>query len=209
METLCGDILALIETLKLAPVHLVGLSMGGFVSMRIAARRPELVRSMVLLETSADPEPPENVPRYRRLNIVARWVGLAPVASKVMPIMFGRTILADPGRTAEVAEYRRRLTANHKIGITRAVTGVIEREGVASELGKIGCPTLVLVGDEDVATRPDKAERIKIGIVGSRLATIKGAGHTSTLEQPGAVTGEILRFYDQLGKRAGQAAGPR
>src|SRR5438552_10053419 len=65
METLFADVVALIEALVLAPAHLVGLSMGGFVGMRIAARRPDLVRSLALLETSADPEPPENVPRYR------------------------------------------------------------------------------------------------------------------------------------------------
>lgn len=76
METLFADAAALIEALGIAPCHVVGLSMGGFIAMRLAARRPELVRSIALLETSADPEPAENVPKYKRLNLVARWLGL-------------------------------------------------------------------------------------------------------------------------------------
>jgi hypothetical protein len=50
--------------------------------MRLAIRRPELLRSLALLETSADPEPEENVPRYRLLNFVARWFGLRLVAPR-------------------------------------------------------------------------------------------------------------------------------
>jgi pimeloyl-ACP methyl ester carboxylesterase len=82
MDTLAADAAALIEALGLAPCHFVGLSMGGFVGMRLAIRRPELLRSLALLETSADPEPEENVPRYRLLNFVARWFGLRLVAPR-------------------------------------------------------------------------------------------------------------------------------
>ena len=153
LDTLADDGVALIETLRLAPCHFVGLSMGGFVGMRIAARRPELVKSLVLLDTSADPEPPENVRRYRMLNTVARWTGLWPVTGRVMPILFGQTFLRDPARAAEHHALKRRLREN-KRSIWRAVNGVIEREGVGDELPRIQCPTLVIVGEEDVATVP-------------------------------------------------------
>ncbi len=72
MDTLTDDAIALIETLNLGKVHFVGLSMGGFVAMRIAIRRPDLVISTVLIETSADPEPQENIPKYKMLSFVAR-----------------------------------------------------------------------------------------------------------------------------------------
>ena len=198
MESLTKDAIAVIDQLKLAPVHLVGLSMGGFVSMRIAARRPELVRSLSLLETSADPEPPENVPRYRRLNLVARWLGLAPVAGKVMPIMFAKSTLADPTRAAELAEWRRRLIANDRIGITRAVKGVIDRAPIHAELGAVRAPTLVMVGEEDAATVPAKAERIRDAIKGARLVRVPRAGHTSTLENPTWVTRELRAFLESV-----------
>jgi 3-oxoadipate enol-lactonase len=57
METLYEDAVALIEQLGCAPCHFLGLSMGGFIGLRLAARHPELLRSLILLETSADPEP--------------------------------------------------------------------------------------------------------------------------------------------------------
>lgn len=197
METLFADAAALIESLRLAPCHVVGLSMGGFVAMRLAARRPELVRSVVLLETSADPEPAENVPKYRRLNFVARWLGLGLVANQVMPIMFGKTFLSDPARAEERGRWKRALVGNHKIGITRAVVGVVERKPVFDELPKIACPALVMVGDEDTATVPAKAERIASAIPGARKVTIPRAGHSSTIEEPAFVTQALASFLSR------------
>lgn len=197
IETVTADAIGLIEGLGLGRVHFCGLSMGGFVGMRIAARRPDLLRSLLLLETSADPEPRENVPRYRLLNFVARWIGLRLVTTPVMRIMFGRSFLMDPARDRERELWRARLAGNRR-DIWRAVNGVIERRGVYEELGRISMPTLVLVGEEDVATVPAKAERIHQAIVGSRLVRIPRAGHSSTVEEPEAVTAAIRGFLDAL-----------
>ena len=194
MDTLTEDLVALIDHLGIAPVDSVGLSMGGFIGMRLAARHPELVRSLALLETSAEPEPAQNVPAYRKLAQVVRFVGPRPVAGRVMSIMFGQTFLTDPsraGRAVERVEWRRRLNSVDRVGAVRATHGVIERAGIADELARITTPTLVLVGDEDVATVPNKARRIQAGITGSQLVIVPRAGHTSTIEQPEAVTAAL------------------
>jgi pimeloyl-ACP methyl ester carboxylesterase len=168
--------------------------------MRLAIRKPELLKSLMLLETSADPEPKENIGQYRLLNFISRWFGLRLVANKVMPIMFGEKFLNDPARTNEKKEWRERLIANHRIGISRAVNGVINRAGVYDQLSKIKIPTLIIVGDQDVATVPAKAERIHARISGSKLVTISGAGHTSTVEEPVAVNAAIEEFLSTLAK---------
>ncbi len=198
METFYQDTVALIETLDCAPCHFAGLSMGGFIGMRLAARRPELLRSLILLGTSADAEPKENIPRYNRLNFIARWFGLRLVAAPVMRILFGQSFLADPNRAAQREEWKKHLIANHRIGITRAVKGVIDRQGVYDEIGKITTPTLILVGEEDVATIPAKAERIQARIAGSRLVRIPKSGHSSTIEEPEAVNETIKAFLNSL-----------
>jgi pimeloyl-ACP methyl ester carboxylesterase len=198
MDTLYEDTAALIETLHLAPCHFAGLSMGGFIGMRLAARRPELLRSLILMETSADPEPAENVPRYRQLGAVARYVGLRPVAGRVMPIMFGRTFMTDPNRASERKLWRQRMGGNDRKGILNALNGVIERKPIYDELGRVTLPTLIMVGDEDVATVPAKAQRIHEAIAGSRLITISHAGHTSSVEQPQAVIAAIEEFLARL-----------
>lgn len=197
IETVTADAAALIAALRLGPVHFCGLSMGGFVGLRLGARRPDLLRSLVLMETSAEPEPAENVPRYRRLNLVARWLGLRLVAGRVLPILFGRSFLGDPTRAAEVREQRRRLVANRR-SIWRAVSGVIEREGVLDELARIRVPTLVMVGEEDVATVPAKAEAIQAGIAGATLVRIPRAGHSSSIENPAAVNAALEAFLTRV-----------
>ena len=196
LETLCEDAAALIRALKVAPVHFVGLSLGGMVGMRLAARYPELVRSLVLLDTSADPEPAENLPRYRMLTFLERWVGPWLVAGPVMKIMHGATVRADPSRAAELRAVRDRFVAVKRIGAERAVNGVLDRKGVQDELANIRVPTLVMVGEEDTATVPAKAEAIQRGISGAILLTVPKAGHLSPIDNPGFVTEELSHFLD-------------
>jgi pimeloyl-ACP methyl ester carboxylesterase len=191
IELVTQDAIAMLEQLG-PPAHLVGLSMGGFVAMRIAARRPELVRSLILIETSADPEPLENVKRYRLLSAVTRTLGPRVVARRVAPIMLGRAILEDPARRAQLARFIELMTGRRDVW--RAVHGVIDRAGIHDELGRIRAPTLVVVGDQDVATPRPKAERIVAAIAGARLEVIARAGHSSTVEEPTAVTTAIDRF---------------
>ncbi len=201
MDTLAADAASLIERLGVAPVHFVGLSMGGFVGLRLAIHRPGLLCSLTLIDTSAEAEPVANVPRYRLLNLVARLFGLRPVIGRVMPILFGRTFLADPARGAQRAEYRARLIANDRHGITRAVRGVIERAPVEALLHRIAMPSLILVGDEDVATPPARSEAMHAAIRGSTLERIAKAGHTSTLENPAAVNAALVAFLADVAQR--------
>lgn len=194
IETLYGDTVALIEALGCAPCHFVGLSMGGFVGLRLGIRRPDLLKSLTLMETSADPEAKEAARQYSLLSFVARWIGLRIVADRVMKIMFGHKFLSDPARADLRLEWRQRMISNDRVGITRAVTGVFAREGVAEQLAQISVPTLIVVGDQDVATPRDKAESIHAAIPNSQLVVIPGAGHSSTVEEPEATTAALEEF---------------
>lgn len=197
IEQCYDDAVALIEQLAVGPCHFAGLSMGGFVAMRLGARRPDLVRSLVLLETSADAEPGENLGTYKRLNWTWKWLGPGLVAKPVMQVMFSQSFLRDPDQARLRREQESQLRANRR-DIWRAVNGVIEREAIAPELGNIHCPVTVIVGDEDVATAPAKAEKIQGAITGSRLVRIPRAGHTSSVEQPVLVTAAIREHLAAL-----------
>lgn len=200
IDTLTEDARELIKYLDAAPCHFVGLSMGGFVGMRLAANEPDLVKSLTLLETSADPEDPGSAPKYRLLNFVARWIGLWVVIGQVMPIMFGRSFLTDPDRAEERHRWSRVITSNDRIGITRAVKGVIDRAGCAEILGNINVPVGIGVGDEDVATVPEKSEQLHRALEASELIVFKGAGHSSSIEAPDQVTALIERTIQRTGK---------
>lgn len=194
MEALYEDAAAVIERLKAGPVHYVGLSMGGFVGMRLASRRPDLTTSLALLDTSAGPEDPDKVAQYRLLARIYRWVGMRPLKDKVKPIMFGPTFLADPASTAAIDAWQRELKSVDRRGMKKAIHGVTDRLSIVHELGRIQCPTLVVVGADDVATPVAKAEMLAAGIEGATLHTLAGAGHSSTVEQPAAICDLLAKF---------------
>lgn len=209
METLTEDAAGLIRALGAAPCHFVGLSMGGFVGMRLALRHTELVRSLCLIECTADAEPRENVLPYTLMAAVARWMTPRLVTARVTRQMFGDQFINDPARAGEREEFRRRLLANDPVGTYRATLGVVRRRPIYDEIDRISVPTLVVVGDQDRATVPEKARRIRERIPGARLVSIAGAGHTSPLEEPAAVTQAVADFLAEVGgaRRAAAAGG--
>jgi 3-oxoadipate enol-lactonase len=208
MDTLARDAAELVERLGLAPVHFVGLSMGGFVGMRLAARRPELLRSLALLETAADGEPRANVPKYRLLGLAARVLGNGAVAGPIMKVLFGKTFLSDPARAALREELRREIAQNRVAGELRALEGVLTREPVEAELGRIRAPTLVLSGEEERAIVPARSRRLAAAVAGARLVLLPRAGHTSPLEEPAAVNAALGEFWTSVDSRgASRGAG--
>ncbi|WP_313674711.1 alpha/beta fold hydrolase [Mycolicibacterium sp.] len=194
METLAADAMALIVELGLAPVHYVGLSMGGFVGQRIAARNGHLVRSLTLLDTSAGPEDPGKARQYKLLAAIYRMAGITPLRPKVLPLMFGPAFLADPASAPLIEEWEQRLGRCPRAGVAKAVRGVANRASVEPEVTAITVPTLVIVGADDAATPPAKSRRIAELIPGARWEQVPDCGHSSTLEQPAAMTRLISEF---------------
>ena len=124
---------------------------------------------------------------------VVKLLGTRPVTGAVMKIMFGQKFLNDNGRKNLRNHWIRELQKN-KRSIVRAVYGVTNRKGVEAELPNIKCPTLIIVGDQDVATVPDKARFINSKIIGSQLVIIPGAGHSSSVEEPDAINLAVDAF---------------
>lgn len=199
MDTLAADAAALLTALKVKKCHFVGLSMGGFVGLRMALDHSDRVLSLSVLDSSADAEPKENIFKYNMLNFILRWFGPKPVVGSVMPIMFGQSFLKDPARK-ELRDRWRRFFGQFadKKAMPKAVSGVITRDGVNDRLGEITVPTLIMVGEEDTATVPAKSERMHAAIAGSEFRIIPNAGHVSTIDAPDAVNAALSDF---LGKQ--------
>lgn len=197
MDLLTQDALELIDKVACQPVHFLGLSMGGFVGMRLAARYPDRVKSLMLLETSAQPEPVENLPKYKFLNGIVRYVGVVSfVAKKVMPIMFAQSWLENPQNKNDYDFWKKELQSNKK-SITKSVEAVIYRKGVEEEIRNIKCPTMIIVGDEDVATKPEKAKFIQMAIPKAVLHMVPGAGHSSCIEKPDEVNKLVWEWLQE------------
>lgn len=196
MDTLTGDAVALLGHLDVGPVHWVGLSMGGFVGMRLAARHPDLIRSLTLLNTSAARETRRALVEDLALAGVFRLAGIGLVRGAVEKIMFGPDFLASPERGAVTGEWLSGLAEQPRAGVARAVVGVVTRRPVEQELSRVAAPTLVVVGDHDQPTPPARGRAIAAAIRGARLEQLAGCGHSSTLEKPDEVTALLADFLD-------------
>ncbi len=196
MDSLAEDAVGLIEKLDCGPCHFVGLSMGGFVGLRVALKYPEILKSLTLIDTSSDEE--ANKFKYKLLNILARWFGLKSVIDKITPIMFSDSFLSDPGKQETLEHWKNVLINNHPVGVKRAVNGVIKRDSITERIHQIEMPTLILVGEKDVATVPSKSEKMNSLIKGSKLEIIPDVGHMSVIESPDSVTELMEKFLRSI-----------
>ena len=202
LEDVYNDAVGLIEALGVAPCHWVGLSMGGMVGMRLAARRPDLLRSAALLEATAERDSAA-VWLQGRLSLAIRKLLGPRLAAKVVlePTMrrfYGPTFRGDPTRRHDYLAERADMAGKLKTVSPAVIWGVLKRPPVVDELGGIRIPTLVIVGDEDAAIPPEKARRLATAIPQARFEIVRGAGHTSSVEQPSEVAGLLAHFLDGL-----------
>jgi len=203
IEQHAADVLAVIRRLDIAPVHLVGLSMGGFVALRLAARAPGLLRSLTLLNTSAAAHARSKFPKQLMLAAVGRRAGvsLPLVRSGVEAEIYGEAFRRDPARAGEREVWRQRWARTDRSSLVRTLLGFMIRPDVRDELGDVTAPTLVIAGGADASLPPPLSQEIHSLIKGSRLVELPGVGHSSPIEDPEGVTLALEQFLDDLRAR--------
>jgi 3-oxoadipate enol-lactonase len=196
IEQLTADVVAVIRELGLAPLHLAGLSMGGFAGLRIAGRHPGLLRSLTLLNTSASAHAPGKVLPHLVLTAVGRVTGvsLRPVVSRVEAELYGAPFLSDPARDAERQQWRQRWARADRAALAKTMLGIAFRPGVRDELAGIKVPVLIIAGGADTSLPPAQSRLIHSLIPGSRLVELPGVGHSSPIEDPAGVTKALTEF---------------
>ena len=102
LDNLVTDAISFIESLDLGSVHFVGMSTGGFIGMRIAIHHPNLLKSLVLMDTSAEAESKKALKKYNLLLWVVNYVGWWAVTGQVLSNLFHKSFLQDDSRQAEV-----------------------------------------------------------------------------------------------------------
>lgn len=184
LDTLTEDAVELIKVLNCGPCRFIGFSMGGMVALRAALKYPDLINSLILIDTSSEHEPDSGMLRNKIMLFIARYFGLKPLANKVMNMFFGNHFLGNPDKKEIRTDYKKHFTANDRIGIVKAVKGVLFRKGITDKIRKIEQPTTIMVGEKDQLTRLDKAEILHASIDNSVLKVIPRAGHMSPVEEP-------------------------
>ncbi|HXV92242.1 MAG TPA: alpha/beta fold hydrolase [Pseudonocardia sp.] len=209
------------------PVHLLGNSMGGTIALAVAARRPELVRTLTLISPAVPdrrPDPrrisdprlalamlPGRIGRRARAGLAA--VGPRARAEQVLRLCFGDPSLAPDHRVeeaaAEIAE-RARLEWAHE-ALERTVKAMLAswwaresaRESAWSVAARVRAPTLVVWGGRDRLVAPRLAGRTVAALNRThpgraRLLTLPGVGHVAQMEAPEAVARAVAGMWEAV-----------
>lgn len=206
-----------------APVHLFGNSMGGAVALRVAATRPDLVRTLTLIS----PALPDL--RLRRpgtdtamgLLLVPGISGLArrrmaaiSPAGRVrgmIQVCFAQPQRVPQGRLDEAVEDMTRHQAlpwSHE-AFTRSLRGVAlsyvsqGRRSPWQLLAQVQAPTLIVWGDQDRLVPAALAPRAARAVAQSRLLVLPGVGHCAQMEDPVATARAVLALLDDYALAAG------
>ena len=196
VEAYADAVVALLDELGVARATVAGLSMGGYVAFALWRRYPERVRALILCDTKSGADTDEARAKRRDLIAVAERDGAAAVAATQLDGMLGKTTRAT--RPAVVSDVRAMMERQPVIGITGALTALMQRPDSTSLLGDISVPVLVAVGDEDTLTPPKEALAMHRAIRTSTLVEIAQSGHATALEQPAAVNAAFRAFLGSL-----------
>lgn len=202
LDGLAEDAADLLRALAPEGAHVVGFSMGAFIALRLGARHPELVRSLALVGVSADAESWSKLPAYAAMIALVSVAGVGPVAPRMMQILFGRSILADPARAAVIARWRRDVDALPR-SILRAAAASALRGAVTGELAGITVPTLVVAGAEDHPVPLHHQQAVGAAIPGAVIEVVPDTGHAVMIEQPAWFNARLAHFLTENAGPAG------
>ncbi len=203
MAGFAEDINGLLDHLAIPRATFVGLSMGGYILFALYRMYPALFHALALADTRATADTPDA--RAARLSMaqVAYRRGASAIADLMLPKLLSPRSL-EHGADLR-ARVRAMITGNQVSGIAGALMAMEERPDSTPLLPRITVPTLVLVGEDDLASPPDEVEGMARHIPGSTCVRIPHAGHLSNMENPEAFNAAILSLCNGNGANPAHA----
>ena len=194
LEQLAEDLHGLLGGLGIARTHFVGLSMGGMIGQVFALKHPAMVQSLALCDTTSRYAPGAAATWEDRIKTVGAK-GMDPMAAPTLERWFTAPFRARRKDLMErVGAMIRATPAVGYIGCCHALPKI----SVTEKLRDVGCPALVIVGEEDPGTPVDMAREIHAALPTAELAVLCRASHLSNLEQPGEFNRVLGGFLDKL-----------
>jgi len=186
------DLLALLDQLGVQRAVLVGMSQGGFLSLRAALLAPERVRALVLIDSQAGAEVPEMVEGYRAM--AERWVTHGP--TEELARAAGSVILAPEDLEVWVAKW----VAQPRDRLQEPFATLVGRDDLTDRLAEISVPSLVVHGSADLAIPLQRASELAAGLPGcAGVHVVEGGAHASNVTDPAEVNAVVEAFLAGLG----------
>lgn len=189
-----ADVLAqVVRSTGNGSAHLVGLSVGGMISQALTLAQPDLVRSLTLIDTAAT-FPEEGRAGMRARAGMAREGGMQAVLPSTLQRWFtARTVERRPDLIDRVSKT---LLADDPL-VHAAMWDMISALDLVSQLHRISCPTLILVGEHDPSSPLAAARVLQENIAGAEMHIISGTSHMAPLEKPDDVNGYLETFLNK------------
>jgi 3-oxoadipate enol-lactonase len=194
IELLAEDAIGLLDALGIERVHFCGLSKGGMVGQMLGARHGERLLSLTLCSTACYMEPRQ---LWDERIKVANEQGMAALADAVVERWFTEAYRAEP---SIVVERVRQMILDTPAQGYAACCAAIRDMDLRDLIGTIRLPTQIIVGADDPATPPAKAEEIHARIPGSKLEVMPDAAHLLNIEQDVAFDASLRAFLDHLSR---------
>jgi 3-oxoadipate enol-lactonase len=190
------DLAQLLEALDHRPAHLVGISMGGMIAFQLAVDRPDLVRSLVIVNSGPALVPStlaEHLAVWSRIAI-AKLRGPAAMGGVLAPRLFPA-----PDQEPLRRQFVERWAENDKDSYYAALRAIIGWS-VRDRIGGIRCPVLVVAADHDY-TPVSAKEAYVPAIPGATIEVIADSRHATPVERPQAFNAALLHFLDAQSSR--------
>jgi pimeloyl-ACP methyl ester carboxylesterase len=195
MDDYANDVLGLMDAAAIETAVIGGLSMGGYVTFALFRLAPGRFAGVVLADTKAQADTEAGVAARRALLETLRAGGVSAVADSMMTMVVGETTRRENPQV--MTWVRELMEANKPEAIAAAVHALMGRPDSTPDLGRIRCPALVIVGEEDTVTPSADAELLARTIPATELVALPRAGHLSNLEVPEDFSGALTRFLSR------------
>jgi pimeloyl-ACP methyl ester carboxylesterase len=198
----CDDIRAVLDGLKIAKAHIVGLSMGGFATLHFGLTYPDRACSLLVAGAGYGAERGEREKFRSEATVIAAKLEKEGMAAFAEAYAYGPTRVQfeakDPRGFAEfkamLAEHSAKGAANTQLGVQRERPSIFDLE---AQLAKLSVPTLVVTGDEDWPCLLPGVF-IKRTCPTAALLVVPNSGHTINIEEPAAFNAALEGFLAQV-----------
>ena len=187
------DCVAVLRHAGVARAVLAGMSQGGYLSLRVALRQPEMVRALILIDTQAGLEDPGKLPGYNAM--VTDWAtnGLSEQTAAII----AHIILGDGWDGTQ--EWKETWRGMRPVNVIASFEALATRDDISDRVSEIEVPALVIHGDADIAIELPRAKAMRASLPSAApMVLIAGAGHASNLTHSEPVNAAILAFLDAL-----------
>jgi len=186
------DVVALMDHLDLEQAVLLGMSQGGFLSLRAALRHPDRVKAIVLIDSGTHVDPPEVLAGYQQM--MTHWMSDEPLGEVGETV--ARIIIDQPElmkKWIAIWESRDRYSLKYPSET------LLTRDHIDDRTSEIGCPVLMVHGEEDQAIPIESAEVLSERLPDCRgLIRVPGAAHAANMTHPQLVNPAIKNFLQSL-----------